>query len=295
MKSARRFLPSLSALMCFEAVARLGSATLAAAELSLTQSAVSRQLKTLETQLEVHLLERSGRNLVLTEKGRAYFVEVRAILQRLQQASASVRMNTEAGSLNLSILPAFGMNWLAPRLRHFAQTHPEVTVNISTRLAPFDFRNSRFDAAIHFGREDWPGVHYLPLMPETVVAVCAPDFLRAPLEAPDHILEHPLLHLETRPRGWQRWLAGLGIETTLPPGMVFDQFSTMAQAAIHGLGIALLPTFFAEPYLKSGQLLLASPHASQSIGSYFLVWPKEAKESRALAAFCAWLKQQAES
>lgn len=295
MNRVRRFLPSLSALICFEAVARLGSATQAAAELSLTQSAVSRQLKTLENQLQVKLFDRRGRGLVLTDKGRSYVVEIREILQRLQQASAAVRMNMEAGSLNLSILPAFGMNWLAPRLRSFAQAHPEVTVNLSTRLAPFDFRTAHFDAAIHFGREDWPGVHHLPLLPETVVAVSAPEFLPGPLETPQKILEYNLLHLETRPRGWQRWLSGLGIEKELPPGMIFDQFSTMAQAAIHGLGVALLPTFFAEPYLRSGQLLLASPHTSQSIGSYFLVWPKDKSESPALAAFCTWLKQQAEA
>ncbi len=280
--------------MCFEAVARLGSATQAADELSLTQSAVSRQLKTLENQLEAQLLERKGRGFVLTDKGSAYANEIKNILHQLQKASLDVRLDAEATSLNLSILPAFGMNWLAPRLPAFAQAHPEVTVNLSTRLAPFDFRTSRFDAAIHFGRADWPGAHHLHLMPETVVAVCASDFLRAPIATAHDILEYDLLHLETRPRGWQRWLRSLDVETALPPGMVFDQFSTMAQAAVHGLGIALLPTFFAEPYLRSKQLLLASPHTSQSIGSYFLVWPTDAPESRALHAFRTWMQAQSE-
>lgn len=292
MSVPRRFLPSISALVAFEAVARLGTATLAAGELSLTQGAVSRQLRSLEIQLGIDLLERKGRGFVLTPAGQDYVREVRSILQRLGQATISAQTNTESGTLNLAILPAFGMHWLAPRLRDFARRHPEVTANLSTRLAPFDFQSSAFSAAIHFGREDWPNVSYLPLLPETVVPVCAPDLIDAPLTEPRQMLLYDLLHLDTRPLGWTRWMRTLGIETKLPPGMVFDQFSTMAQAAIHGLGIALLPTFFAEPYLASGQLALASERTSESIGNYYLVWPNDRDEAPALTSFRNWLATQ---
>lgn len=295
MIAPRRFLPSISALLAFEAVARLGSATAAAQELSLTQSAISRQLKTLEEQLGVALLARQGRQLALTQVGQAYVAEVRDILNRLAQASVSVRTNPSGGSLNLAILPAFGMHWLAPRLRDFARTHPEVTVNLSTRLKPFAIADSPFDAAIHFGHEDWPGVHYLPLMPETVVPVCAPEMLTAPLSDARDMLSYPLLHLETRPKGWTRWLAALGANHEAPAGMMFDQFSTMAQAAIHGLGVALLPTFFAEPYLRDGQLMLASAQTTQSIGNYYLVWPEGRGETGALQSFRTWLAGQADA
>lgn len=178
MIAPRRFLPSTGALMAFEAVARLGSATAAAQELSLTQSGVSRQLRSLETQIGAALVQREGRALVLTPVGREYARTVREILHRLAAASVAARTNPDGGTLNLAILPAFGMHWLAPRLQDFARTHPEVTVNLSTRLAPFDFRASRFDAAIHFGRADWPRADHLPLMPETVVPVCAPGLLQ---------------------------------------------------------------------------------------------------------------------
>ena len=295
MMPARRFLPSTQSLMCFEAVARLGSATEAAAELSLTQSAVSRQLKTLEAQLETPLLQRRGRGLVLTSTGETYVTEVRGILKRLSQASIAARTKPVGGTLNLSILPAFGMHWLAPRLSDFARMHPEVTVNLSTRLETFDFRNSHFDAAVHFGRQDWPGVSYLMLMPETVVAVCAPSLLEKPLDDPKEVLNHDLMHLDTRPRAWVRWLHTLGIEASLPPGMVFDHFSTMAQAAIHGLGLALLPTFFAKPYLDSRQLILASRHTTQSVGDYYLVWPVDRPESHALTSFRTWLRHQTDT
>ena len=292
MIAPRRFLPSTGALMAFEAVARLGSATAAAQELSLTQSGVSRQLRSLETQIGAALVQREGRALVLTPVGREYARTVREILHRLAAASVAARTNPDGGTLNLAILPAFGMHWLAPRLRDFAQAHPEVTVHLSTRLHPFSFGQSAFDAAIHFGREDWPGVRYLPLMPETVVPVCAPGMIAAPLSDPREILRHPLLHLETRPRAWTRWLAALGIVQDPPQGMVFDQFSTMAQAAIHGLGVALLPTFFADPYLADGQLVLASERTSESIGSYYLVWPEDRAETAALSSFKTWLEAQ---
>ncbi|MBD3664260.1 LysR family transcriptional regulator [Sulfitobacter sp. TSTF-M16] len=292
MIAPRRFLPSISSLRAFEAVARLGSATQAALELSLTQSAVSRQLKVLEEQLGVALLNRQGRQLGLTQAGSDYVVDVRDILNRLARASAAARSDRTGGLLNLAILPAFGMHWLAPRLRDFAEAHPEVTVNLSTRLEPFALQSSPFDAAIHFGHEDWPGVSYLPLMPETVVPVCAPDLLVAPLDDPREMLRLPLLHLETRPKGWGRWLSANDVEDNVPEGMVFDQFSTMAQAAVHGLGVALLPTFTAEPYLRSGDLVLASEQTTHSIGSYYLVWPAETETKAALKCFVTWLKTQ---
>ena len=281
---SRRFLPSTAALTAFEAAARLGSATRAAAELSLTQGAVSRQIRALEDQVGVALMHREGRGLVLTPAGARYAAEVRGVLSQLGQATLALRTNPDGGTLNLSILPAFGMHWLAPRLPAFGRAHPQVTVALSTRMAPFDFAQERFDAAIHFGREDWPGAHHMYLAAETVLAVCAPGLLD---EGP--IDRQTLLHLETRPRGWARWFAAQGMEPPTEPGMTFDQFSTMAQAAVHGLGVALLPDFVAEPYLRAGTLELAAPDRQESIGSYYLVWPAARPDSAALRLFRAWL------
>jgi len=292
MIAPRRYLPSVSALLAFEACARLGSATQAATELSLTQSAISRQIKTLEEQLGVQLMARQGRRLTLTQAGTEYVREIREVLGRLAQASVNAATDSQSGVLSLAILPAFGMHWLAPRLADFAASHREVTVNLSTRLRPFALGPSNFDAAIHFGHEDWPGVHYLPLMPEIVVPVCAPDLAGAPFAQPDSLLSHPLLHLETRPRAWARWFEAVGHPCDPPHGMMFDQFATMAQAAVHGLGIALLPTFVAEPYLRERQLVLASDKTNESIGSYFLVWPDDRPVPPPLLAFCDWLKAQ---
>lgn len=292
MIAPRRYLPSVSALLAFEACARLGSATQAATELSLTQSAISRQIKTLEAQIGVQLMARQGRRLTLTQAGTEYVREIREVLGKLAQASVNASTQARSGVLSLAILPAFGMHWLAPRLSDFATEHREVTVNLSTRLRPFALGSSAFHAAIHFGHEDWPGVDYMPLMPEIVVPVCAPGLIGAPFDTPAALLSHPLLHLETRPRAWARWFDAVGHPCDPPLGMVFDQFATMAQAALHGLGIALLPTFVAEPYLRDRQLLIASDKTAESIGSYYLVWPNDRPAPPPLVAFRDWLAGQ---
>ncbi|MEP3919834.1 LysR substrate-binding domain-containing protein [Ascidiaceihabitans sp.] len=292
MKISRRNIPSTAALMCLDAVAQHGSATAAAQVLALTQSAVSRQLKSLEQQLRVTLVEKDGRGLRLTAVGQRYAHSVHSILSDLNEATLTARDTPQAHTLELAILPGFGMHWLAPRLSDFAAKHPEITLNLATRFAPFDFRAARFDAAIHFGREDWTSAQHMALMAETVVPVCAPDVVDSDLLSPTELLRHPLLHLDTRSKGWMRWFQARGVNDTLPTGMVFDQFSTMAQAAIHGAGIALLPDFVAEPHLKSGQLKLAASGTSQSIGAYFLVWPPERNDFAPLDAFRTWLAAQ---
>lgn len=283
----RRYLPPIPALMALEAVDRLGTASAAAEELNLTQGAISRALQGLESQLGVPLLIRERQRLRLTPAGQDYVSEVRKALHLLASASITLRANPTGGSLNLAILPAFGMHWLAPRLARFAQTHPEVTVNLSTRLRPFDFATSPFDAAIHYGREDWPGVAYLKLMDEEVIAVAAPDF--PVLEAATDLLRRPLLHLESRTGDWGRWLAHHGTPGQRPPGMMFDQFATLTQGAIHGMGAALIPTFLIQRELAEGRLVPIFGPPVRALGSYYLVWPETRPDRAPLRSFRDWL------
>jgi LysR family transcriptional regulator, glycine cleavage system transcriptional activator len=284
----RRYLPPIPALMALEAVNRLGTASAAAEELSLTQGAISRALQGLEQQLGVPLMIRERQRLRLTPAGQDYVAEVRKALQLLASASITLRANPTGGSLNLAILPAFGMHWLAPRLARFTQTHPEVTLNLSTRLRPFDFATMAFDAAIHYGRQDWPGVAYLKLMDEDVLAVAAPGF-PALTKATD-ILDHPLLQLESRPGDWGRWLAHHGAPGQRPPGMMFDQFATLTQGAIHGMGAALIPTFLIQRELAEGRLVPVFGPPVPALGSYYLVWPHAQQERAPLRSLRLWLE-----
>jgi LysR family transcriptional regulator, glycine cleavage system transcriptional activator len=292
MLVSRRYLPSMPSLLALEAVDRLGSASAAAAELNLTQGAVSRQLQVLEGQLGVVLLIRDKHRLRLTDAARDYCEEVRRLLQSLGKATLTLRANPRGGALNLAILPAFGMHWLAPRLARFASQHPEVTVNLSTRLKPFEFDASPFDAAIHYGRQDWPGAAYLPLMNEEILAVAAPGLVPRSLEKAEDLLALPLLQLENRAGDWARWLAYHGVQGPRPPAMLFDQFATMMQGAIHGLGLALLPTYLIARELEAGRLVPVFGPPIPSTGSYHLVWPKDIPARAPLLSFRRWLETE---
>lgn len=295
MKTPRRFLPSTGALRALETLDRLGSATAAARELSLSQSAVSRQLQALEDQLGVPLLIRKGRRIMLTPEAAAYAAEVRVALQRIVQASLHLTATPTGGSVHLAILPSFGMRWLVPRLADFTRRHPAVTINMSTRLKPFNFASETFDAAIHFGESDWPGTEALKLRSEAVLPVCAPSLLAGTaIAGPDDLRRLPLLHIETRPDAWPAWFAAHGFERYAVPGTVYDQFATLTQAALHGLGVALLPNYLVAQELASGQLVSAWGDSTPTPGAYWLVWPVEKSRNPALVTFRGWLAGQAE-
>lgn len=289
----RRHLPSLSGLLALEAVDRLGTATAAAADLNLTPGAVSRALQEVEAQLGVTLLIRDRQRLRLTPAARDYVADARRALGLLGQAALRLRAGDGGESLLLAILPAFGMHWLAPRLRDFRAAHPGVALTLTTRLRPFDMEAEGFDAAIHYGRADWPGAEHLLLMEEEVQAVCAPALLPATVTGPGDLLALPLLQIESRTGDWGRWFAAQGMAGQRPGGMLFDQFATMQQAAVHGLGVALLPTFLIADDLVAGRLVPAWGRAVRAAGSYWLVWPKGVPPRLALAAFRGWIAAQA--
>jgi DNA-binding transcriptional LysR family regulator len=290
----RRFLPSIASLRALEALDRLGSATAVAEELNQTQGAVSRQLQTLEDQLGVALFIRQGRRLSLTPEAVDYAFEIRAALNRIGQASMKLATNPAGGALSLAILPTFGMRWLVPRLPDFARAHPEVTLNLSTRLQDFNFATEAFDAAIFFGVPDWPGTDRLLLRKESVIAVCAPHLIAAHrIDGPQDLRGLPLLHIETRPEAWRTWFAAHGADA-MPPatGMIYDQFSTITQAALHGLGVALLPDYLIEEDLATGRLVTVWGGRTDMPGAYYLVWPVQKAANSALVTFRDWLADQ---
>lgn len=297
MQTPRRFLPSISALRALEALDRLGSASAAAEELCLTQGAVSRQLQALEKQLGITLAKRDRKKLHLTPEAEIYAGEIRQALDQITRSSLRVQSAPLAGSLNLAILPAFGMRWLMPRLPEFSRLHPEVTINMTTRLQPFSFGSEPFDAAIHFGGADWPGTRALLLKHEQLIPVCSPDLVpAAPLKSCKEILNLPLLHIQTRPKAWGDWFKAQGV--TVSPqdlgGTMYDQFSTIIQAAQHGLGVALMPDYLVEQDLATKRLIALQPQASEAKGAYYLVWPENRSRDPALSKFRQWLEGQAQ-
>lgn len=292
MTASRRFLPSTGLLTAFEAVARTGSVTAAARELSLTQGAVSRQVLALEAQLGVALFERIQKRLHLTRAGARYADDIRQSLKQIASASLRIKSSPEGGVLNLAILPAFGTRWLAPRLAAFLAENPDVTVNLSTRIVPFDFATESFDAAIHFGQPTWPSADHLKLMEETVIPACAPHLLaKRPIAAPTDLAALPLLHLETRPEAWSHWMRLHGVDPPALTGMFCDQFAAMVQAAIHGVGVALVPLYLIERELAEGYLVSAYGGPIASLGSYYLASPAARADYPPLARFRIWLQR----
>lgn len=292
----RRKIPSTTALVCFEAAARQESFTKAAHELALTQGAVCRQIAGLEAFLNVELFRRSRRGVKLTEAGLSYSRQVAAQLDAVERDTLSVMRQQGANVIELAVVPTFGTQWLLPRLKDFQQHHPEVTVNLTNRTRPFLFADTHFDAAIYFGDADWSGTESHRLMGENPMPVCSPALLagHASLDG-QRIAALPLLQQTTRPYAWRQWFDSLGmsIEGDMT-GPRYELFSMLAQAAMHEMGIALIPPFLIQRELQEGRLVVANRHALSSDKAYHLMIPERKVESASLRAFRDWLVTQAQ-
>jgi LysR family glycine cleavage system transcriptional activator len=292
----RRLLPTIGELVAFESAGRHGSFTRAAAELNLTQSAISRQIRLLEDQIGATLFERVRQRVMLTAAGRIYLGEVQRIMSRLSEATHQVMSQAGAESiLNIAVLPTFGARWLAPRMGEFSLLHPEITVNFASRLAAFDFAADPFDAAVHFGAPTWPNAVARHLMDEHIVPVCSPGLRRAyNIERPADLANVALIHQSTRPTAWLDWFDLVGVETPQGArGPIYDQFAMVLQAAAGGVGAALTPRFLAEEELASGRLEVLFDQSLKSEGAYYLVAPEAGAGAPALKRFSDWLVSRA--
>lgn len=293
----RRHTPSLSCLLAFEASARHLSFTRAAVDLCVTQSAVSHLVKTLEEELGVLLFVREGKKLRLTATADAYLLRIRPCLAKLEAASVEIKAgrNSSSGRLSLAVLPSFAARWLMPRYPDFALRHPDIMVNITTRMVPFNFHMEDVDAAIHFGTASWPGAQLEFLLQDAVVPVCSPEFLAqyGPFDHPRKLLNCTLLHLASRTSLWQFWFESLGItDDAVLTGPVFEHYLMIVQVVTAGLGIGLVPYFLVAEDIAKGRLAVPYRHVASEPLAYYLAYPPEKKDYSPLAAFRAWLLEQ---
>lgn len=292
----RKFkIPNMSALLAFEAAARHESFTHAAKELFLTESAISRQIATLESNLGVRLFVRSKQRVMLTRAGRLYGTQVRRALENLDRDTLSIIAHGSGGGyLELAVLPTFASQWLIPRMKDFNDRNPDVRINMGIRTDLFSFEESHFEAAIHYGKPTWPGTSSDYLFGEEVVPVCAPSLLAKRIRKPQELLNYPLLHSTTRPDAWLRWFANLGVEDNATmQGVRYELHSMLISAAAAGLGIALVPKFFVDEQLT--QLGLVIPFAATAVeeSAYYLVYPTELSHGKPLELFRTWLLEEA--
>lgn len=292
----RRKIPNTWALTAFEAAARHASFTKAARELALTQSAICRQIAGLESFLGVKLFIRSKRGVTLTEAGQTYSRQVSQRLDAVERDTLELMARRGlGGTLELATVPTFATRWLLPRLAGFQRRYPDITINLSTSTRPFLFDDTHFDAAIYFGDASWPGTEARALMREELVPVCSPRLI-APQKKlrPEDVRQYPLLQQSTRPYAWRQWFESLGL--TIEGDMTgprYELFSMLSQAAIHQIGIALIPRFLVEDELAAGQLTMPVNHAYISDKSYRLIYPEQKADSAVLQHFRDWLEIEA--
>ena len=284
-------LPSLNALKVFEAAGRHLSFTKAAAELYVTQAAVSHQIKQLEDQLGVTLFRRLNRALLLTEAGQTYLTEIREALDAIRRATARLQERDASGVLTVSSLPSFAARWLVPRLGLFRQARPDIEVRVAPSDQLTDFARENVDVGIRYGRGRYPGLVTHWIMTEDIFPVCSPQLLKGKkaLRRPQDLRHHHLLHDDLNV-DWRTWLLAAGVKGVDPDhGTFFTDSSMLVQAAVAGQGVALARGALAADDLAAGRLVRPFELRLPSGFAYYLVYPEADAERAKVVAFRDWL------
>lgn len=308
-------LPSLNALRVFETVARHRSFAQAAAELHVTPGAVSHQITSLEDTLGLRLFDRDARGVELTAAARACMPALTSGIQGLRDALRILQADRPAGALTVSVAPAFASRWLLPRLSRFAAAHPEIELQVSTGLGLIDAvraeassslgersdHDASADLAIRFGRGVYAGYRSDALFGTSITPVCSPRLLSGPhpLVHPTDLRHHLLLHddaayFDDRRPDWQVWLDAAGVAgLDAARGPRFSHSGLALDAAIDGLGVALGISLLADHDVADGRLVMPFALSLPSPFAYYLVYPEGSAHRPQLAAFRAWLLDEA--
>lgn len=288
-------LPSLNGLRAFEVAARHLSFTNAAAELNVTQTAISHQIRRLEDELGVSLFIRQNRSLELTQHGRDYLPRVRAAFNDLRIATDRLLRRDQDHVLTISTLASLAAKRLLPKLASFQAAHPGLDVRITTSTKLVDFRSDGVDAAIRYGRGKWPGLRADWLTADKLFPVCSPALLdgATPLRRPEDLTNHVLLHSTgDNSDDWRLWLtaAGLPSYTAEQHSLSFDLVFMTLQAAIDGHGVAIARSTYVEEDLASGRLVIPFNLELPADAGFYLVAPEATADLPKLTAFREWLR-----
>jgi DNA-binding transcriptional LysR family regulator len=297
----RRFdLPPLDRLEVFEAAARNLSFTRAAVELSLTQSAVSRAIASLEERLGFPLFERRHRALLLTERGQALYAATIELLERLHETLGKLRMPDSARTVTVTTSLSFASLWLVPRLASFTRAHPGVDVRIAANNEILGLERSGIDVAIRYSSAELaPGG--TKLFGEDVFPVCNPTLVRdpaRPLTRPEDLRNHVLLHLEETQASpwlvWPQWLEAAGTPDLRPAGALhFSHYDQLIQAALKGQGVALGRMPLLRELVRSGELVAPFKRTIASPRCYYVMRSRRTLGNEDVDAFERWLHAEA--
>lgn len=296
-------LPSLDLLRGFEVAARHLSFTKAARELHVTQSAVSRQVKTIEEQLGVVLFRRLNRALLLTEEGQALSRAVAAALAGIEQAVARLPAMAEDRPITVTTSVAFASLWLVPRLARLRAAHPDIDVRLAANNEISDLQRDRIDVAIRFCEPKAAPPGAVPLTGEDVFPVASPRLVRdraRPMKTPADLRHHVLLHYDYPNLGpwltWQEWLTALKVPGLEPAGkLLFNHYDLLVRAAVDGEGVGLGRGPLVERYLKSGELVALFHDRVTVTRKHFVIVAPAAREQRRVKQFVDWLFAEAKT
>jgi LysR family glycine cleavage system transcriptional activator len=295
----RKLLPPIAALRAFDAAARLGSFTIAAEELRVTQGAVSRQIRLLEDLLQVTLFDRSHHRVVPTDAGRHYAKHVCAILSRLMAASNStVAFSKSSHKLHIGIIPTMGSRWIIPKLPEFLSQHPDIELQIRAVNPEMSLDEEELDAALIVGRGIWKNTISHRLASEDLVPVASPRWLqRFEVKTPQDLIGAPLLTHTPRPDLWPRWFEknGIDADVLVSSTLALEQITMLLEAALADLGAALLPRLLIRRELERRELITLPGDTFQASEGFFFVYAGHRESYPALAEFRDWLLSVFES
>jgi LysR family transcriptional regulator, glycine cleavage system transcriptional activator len=290
-----RRIPPLNPLRVFEVVARTLNLTSAARELHVTQSAVSRQISTLESYLGVELFRRERHGVVLTRAGQTYAEQVVPAFDAIANATEKLTKATGQGSLRVRTYTTFAAKWLIPRLPAFKKAHPGIDVRIVTAVPDVDFDRDGVDLAIQFGAGHWPRTEADLLFSDEIEPVCTPAYLKlhGGIRQREKLLKAPLLVSQFRRSDWDDWLNAQGLTDRAAGAerMFFSSSVLTWQAALDGLGMAIGQRALLTQELQSGLLIRPFARPLQRDSGHYLVRPAVQRQSRKVTAFRDWILQ----
>jgi LysR family glycine cleavage system transcriptional activator len=302
-----RQLPSLSALRAFEAAARSQSFSRAAAELFVTQGAVSRHIRTLEFYLGVSLFRRFNRRVELTELGAEYYASLSQSFENMEAATARLRVRKVQEILSVYVLPSFALRWLVPRLSSFAVECPEIEVRLTTSVRSIDWSKDDVDVAIRVGRSNsglpsfndrnsgHEALDITQLLNEMLVPCCAPSLLQQQsISDPADLNNCVLLHTSTRPDVWDCWCEAAGqSRLQSKKTLSFGHFFLTEQAALDGVGVAVIPRILIADHLAEGRLVALFGSGTETDAAFYLLHRKRQAREPKVQAFRGWLAAEA--
>ena len=279
----------MQALRAFEATARERSLTKAAEALHLTHGAISHQIKSLEADLGVRLVERAGRGIRLTDEGERFAARVRTAFAELTTAVQEITARANPRMLRVSVVPSFAARWLLPRIGRFLAVHPDIDLVVSANMAVVDFQRDDADVAIRYGFGEWKGVRVEHILDDSFFPVCSPRIEGGVPKRPTDLARYTLLRADDEP--WLPWFEAAGLDWPEPTrGPMFNDSAHMMQAAAEGQGVALARATLLGNDERNGVLVRPFAIEAPAPRRFYLVYPPRNADSPKLAAFRAWLQ-----